>query len=74
MFFSRCFFSFINSSFANSHLSGSIFLKPCIQLSNEAGEIIMLKIRRQQVSSKLRRIPHDKTVAFCAPRHNFIRH
>lgn len=38
-----------------------------VELANEAGEIGVLEVTRQNVSRKLVRVPHDKAVASHAP-------
>lgn len=38
-----------------------------VELANEAGEIAVLEVTRQNVSRKLVRIPHHKAVASHAP-------
>lgn len=44
-----------------------------IELSDEAREVVVLKIRRQENAGKLRRVPHNEAVLGGAPRHDFVR-
>lgn len=41
-----------------------------IKLPNEAGEIVVFEVLRQQIAGKFGRIPNNKTVALVTPRYN----
>lgn len=38
-----------------------------VELSNEAGEIIVFKVHGEQIPSEIQRIPHDKAATGLAP-------
>lgn len=43
-----------------------------VELTNEAGEIVMLKVVRKKVTSELRRTPNDKGGVVFTPRNNMV--
>lgn len=45
-----------------------------IKLSDKTGEVIVLEVCWEQISSKLWRIPHNKAMASMTPRNNGICH
>ncbi|KAJ1390899.1 hypothetical protein SESBI_37143 [Sesbania bispinosa] len=48
----------------NAHVS--------VQLPDEAGEVVVLKMVRQDVSGELRNIPNNKGVVVMTPRHHRV--
>lgn len=44
----------------------------CIELTNEAREVVVLEIGGEQKPSELRRVPNDETFLVRAPRHDLV--
>ena len=44
----------------------------CVELANEAGEVVVLEVVRQEISSKLHRLPHDEGHKLRSPANNFV--
>jgi hypothetical protein len=43
-----------------------------IKLANKAGEVVVLEVVWEEIPSKLRRSPHDKSGFIFTPRHNVV--